>query len=62
MKKQVLIYRKPASELKKGDSILTSRMTVSDIDIIHVRATVSIVTMDSMGMNFELEEDVLVVE
>lgn len=31
MKKQVLLYAKPAKELKKGDRILTGRMTLAEV-------------------------------
>lgn len=31
MKRQVLTYMKPAKELRAGDCILTSRMTVAEV-------------------------------
>ena len=72
MKKQVLAYAKPAKELKKGDRILTGRMTVGEVEsaeafedsthrpcvVIKARSGKHLET----AANFIADETVLVVE
>ena len=72
MKKQVLIYVKPAKELKNGDRILTSRFTVADIVSVEAfedstkRPCVVVRTHSGKhfetAANFVADESVLVVE
>ena len=72
MKKQVLAYAKPARELKKGDRILTGRMTVADIESVEAfedsthRPCVAAVVRSSKhvvaAMSFLADEAVLAME
>ena len=72
VKKQVLTYMKPAKELRKGDRILTGRMTVAEIVSAEAfedstkRPCVVVRTRSGKhfetAANFGADESVLVVE
>ena len=72
MKNQVLTYTKPAKELKKGDLILTSRLTVAKIISVEAfkdstRRPCVVIKANSgthfeTAANFVADESVLVLE
>ncbi len=76
MKKQVLVYLKPAKELKKGDLIVTGRMVVAEVESVEhfvdstkrpcviavVRSGKTKRTAIISALNFLADETVLLVE
>ena len=72
MKKQVLLYAKPAKDLRSGDRILTGRMVVAEVESAEAfedatkRACIAVVARSGAHVvaatHFLADEVVLVVE
>ncbi len=72
MKRQVLTYVKPAKELKAGDRILTTRLTLGEVESVEAfddstkRPCVAVIVRNGKHIvaatNFVADETVLVVE